>query len=90
MLVGPLEGKLREANTSLVTSRAAQHSLNLGKIETLGDNVRNISTEVQNDAEAAVAESVFRRQAMVIAVAIIIVIIVALYFLKRELDRRLE
>jgi len=45
---------------------------------------------VQADAEAAIAESVFRRQAMVIAVAIIIVIIVALYFLKRELDRRLE
>jgi len=90
MLVGPLEGRLREANTALVTARAAQHSLNLDKVETLGNKVRNISTEVQTDSETAVAESVFRRQAMVIAVVIIVIIIVALYLLKRELDRHLE
>jgi hypothetical protein len=36
------------------------------------------------------AESLFRRRAMVIAVAVIGLIVVALYLLKRELDRQLE
>jgi hypothetical protein len=45
---------------------------------------------VQASARQAVDESIFRRQAMVIAIAVIILTIVALYMLKRELDRRLE
>jgi hypothetical protein len=51
---------------------------------------REISEEVAVSAEVAVAESVFRRQAMIIAVAVIALTVVALYLLKRELDRRLE
>jgi hypothetical protein len=90
MLVAPLEGRLREANTDLITARAAQHTLDIAMVREQADNARTVADEVKAGADAAVAESVFRRQAMVVAVAVIGLTIVALYLLKRELDRRLE
>jgi hypothetical protein len=90
MLVAPLEGRLREANTDLITARAAQHTLDIAMVREQADNSRTIADEVKAGADAAVAESVFRRQAMVVAVAVIGLTIVALYLLKRELDRQLE
>jgi len=90
MLVAPLEGRLREANTDLITARAAQHTLDIAMVREQADNARTIADEVKAGADAAVAESVFRRQAMVVAVAVIGLTIVALYLLKRELDRQLE
>jgi hypothetical protein len=90
MLVAPLEGRLREANTSLITARAAQHTLDIDLVREQTDNARATADEVQASANAAMAESLFRRRAMVIAVAVIGLIVVALYLLKRELDRQLE
>ena len=90
MLASPLEGRLREANTALITSRAAQHALDLEKVHERTETAREVAAEVIIGAEEAVAESLFRRQAMMIAVAAIGIIIIALYLLKRELDRRLE
>ena len=90
MLVSPLEGRLHEANTDLITVRAVQHSLDLDTVHELVNNTQAIAEEVETNAEADVAESVFRRQAMVIAVAVIALVIIALYLLKRELDRRLD
>jgi hypothetical protein len=54
------------------------------------DKARTTAEQVQADAEAAIAANIFRRRAMVIAVAFIVLTIVALYLLKRELDRRLD
>ena len=48
------------------------------------------SQEAREIAEQKLAQNVFRRQAMAIAVVAILVTIVALYSLKRELDRRLD
>jgi hypothetical protein len=90
LLVAPLEGRLREANTDLITARAAQHTLDLTTVRDQADNALTIADEVKAGADAAVAQSVFRRQAMVVAVAVIGLTIVALYLLKRELDRQLE
>ncbi|GAB4543127.1 MAG: hypothetical protein Kow0063_35930 [Anaerolineae bacterium] len=90
MLVGPMEARLREANTSLITARAAQHTLDVDTVQERADDARVIAGEVKSGADAAVAESIFRRQAMVVAVAVIALIIVALYLLKRELDRQLD
>ena len=90
MLVGPLEGQLRAANTSLVTARAAQHTLDVDTVRRHADEVRTVADQVKADAEAAKSASLFRRQAMVIAVAAIGLTITSLYFLKRELDRQLE
>jgi hypothetical protein len=90
MLVAPLEGRLREANTSLITARAAQHTLDITTVRERTDDARAIAEEVEAGAEAAIAESEFRRRAMVVAVAAIVLTIVALYLLKRELDRQLD
>jgi hypothetical protein len=90
MLVSPLEGRLHEANTDLITARAAQHSLDFDTVRELVDNTQTIAEEVETNAEAAIAESIFRRRAMVIAVAAIGLTITALYLLKRELDRQLD
>jgi hypothetical protein len=90
MLVGPMEGQLREANTHLITARAAQHTLDIEVVSTEVDTAQTIAEEVKDRAEAAVAESIFRRRAMVIAIAAIGLTIVALYLLKRELDRQLD
>jgi hypothetical protein len=81
---------LREANTSLISARAAQHTLDISTVREQTENAQSIAAEVKTSADEDVAESVFRRQAMVVAVAVIALTIVALYLLKRELDRRLE
>ena len=89
-LVSPLEGQLRQANTDLITARAAQHTLDMEVVSKRAEDARTTAEEVKTEAQAAIAANIFRRQAMVIAVAVIILTIVALYLLKRELDRRLE
>jgi hypothetical protein len=85
-----MEVRLREASTNLITARAAQHTLDITTVRERSDDARAIADEVKASADAAVAESIFRRQAMVVAVAAIGLTIVALFLLKRELDRRLE
>jgi hypothetical protein len=90
MLVSPMEGQLREANTDLVSAEAVQHTLDVEAVAEHTDRVVEISEEVTASAEAAIAQSVFRRRAMVIAVAAIALTIVALYMLKRELDKQME
>ena len=90
MLISPLEGRLREANTALITARAAQHTLDFDTVNERTETAERVSEEIQASAAAAVAESIFRRQAMIIAVAIVAIIIVALYMLKKELDRKLD
>jgi hypothetical protein len=90
MLVAPEEGRLRDADTSLITARAAQHSLDTALVRERADDGRVIAGEVKASADAAVSQSVFRRQAMAVAVVIMGLAIVPLYLLKRELDRQLD
>jgi hypothetical protein len=90
MIVSPMEAKLREANTDLITARAAQHTVDVDRVSEQTDSAEATADEVKASAEAAVAESIFRRRAMIIAVAAIGLTIAALYLLKRELDRQLD
>jgi hypothetical protein len=85
-----MEGQLREANTDLITARGDQHTLDIATVQGQTDQSRKIAVTVQQDAQAAVSESVFRREAMVVAVVVIGVVIVTLYLVKRELDRKLD
>ncbi|MCB0203588.1 MAG: hypothetical protein KDH89_02065 [Anaerolineae bacterium] len=73
-----------------MTARAAQHTLNQTEVLRIADDARIAAEEAKIGAEAAVEATVVRRRAMVIAIAAIGVTIVALYLLKRELDKRLE
>jgi len=71
MLVSPLEGQLRQANTDLVTARAAQHTLDLEAVTERANKAQTTAEEIKTNAEAAIAANDFRRRAMVIAVAAI-------------------
>ena len=88
MLVGAEENQLREANTDIVTARAAQHTLDISAVNELTESAREVAEQARANAEAAVAESIFRRRAMVVAVAAIGLAIVPLVMLKRAFDRR--
>lgn len=90
MLVTAQESLLQQANTDLVTARAAQHNLDGDQVIKISGEARDAADEAKAGAEAAVEASVLRRRAMVVAVVAIGLTIAALYLLKRELDRRLE
>ncbi|MCP4168059.1 MAG: hypothetical protein GY759_19500 [Chloroflexi bacterium] len=90
MLVTFQESQLRQSNTSLITARATQHTMDMETIAELTDKSIELSEEAKHGAEGAIAESVFRRQAMVIAIIAIALIIIALYLVKRDLDKQLE
>ena len=87
MLVGPLEARLRQANTDLVTARAAQHTLDIAAVRERVNPARAVADETKTAAASLIGESVFRRLAMVVAVAVIGLIILALIMLKREIRR---
>jgi len=89
MIMSPQEARLREARTDLITARAAQHTVQLSVVEEKAGQSKATSEEVKESAESAIAESIFRRQAMVVAVAAISLTVVALYAVKRELYREL-
>jgi len=89
MIMSPQEARLREARTDLITARAAQHTVQLSVVEERTGQSKATSEEVKESAESAIAESIFRRQAMVVAVATISLTVVALYAVKRELYREL-
>ncbi|MFQ6057299.1 MAG: cytochrome c3 family protein [Anaerolineae bacterium] len=86
LIVTVEEERLREAKTSLTIARAAQHTVQLATAENKTEEARSIATEVRDRAEKAIAETVFRRQAMVVAVASIALISGLLYYAKRQLD----
>ena len=90
MLVAEQEALLQKANTNLVTARAAQHTLDAEQAAKLSGQAKEAADQAKAGAEAAVEATVMRRRAMIIAIAAIAITIVALYMLKRVLDRRLE
>ena len=86
MLVGPLEARLRQANTDLVTARAAQHTLDIAAVRERVNPSRAVAEETKTAAASLIGESVFRRLAMVVAVAVIGLIVLALIMLRREIS----
>lgn len=87
LIVVAERSRLHQATTSLIEARAAQHDLRLNTLTAMTEEAFSISQEVKEDAEEAIAQAVIRRRAMVIAVAGIGLTIIALYVIKRELDR---
>jgi hypothetical protein len=86
MIVAPEEEQLQQAKTSLLTARAAQHTGQPADVTKVTDQATLISQKTQQAAEAKVSESIFRRQAMVVAVVMIALVIVALIVVKRSLE----
>lgn len=90
MLMTVEEAQLREANTNLITAKAVQHTLNLDTVTEKTDAALTLAEKIEESADQAFSESLFRRQAMLVAVVIIFLVIVALVLIKRELDARLD
>lgn len=88
MIVAEEEGVLAEARTKLITARAAQHTVDLDTVLAESDASIELSEQAQQQAEDAIAESHFRRQAMVVALAVIVLVILSLVLLRRELTAR--
>lgn len=78
---------LAEARTKLITARAGQHAVDLALVQEQTDAAAELSSRAQQEAEQAIDESRFRRQAMVIAVIAIGLVIASLAMLRRELTK---
>lgn len=89
LIVAPEEAKLAEANTSLITARAAQHTLNAATVKEKTDNAVKISQGIIDDAAKAASDEIFRRQVMVIGLVIMGLAILSLYVIRRELYKQL-
>ena len=85
MIVADEEGLMTEARTHLITARAAQHTVNPDVVFEETDASVDLSNQAFDQADKAIQQSQFRRLAMVIAVAVIVLIIVSLVWLRREL-----
>jgi hypothetical protein len=89
LIVAPEQAKLTDAKTNLITARAAQHTLSFDTVRAKTDKATTISQEVQSDAEKAIGESIVRREAMVIGLAVAALAIGCLYMIRRELYKAL-
>jgi hypothetical protein len=90
MIVSDADVTLSEAKTSLIRARAAVHTTKLTSVAVLADEASAKAAEAQQFADAKLQESVFRRQAMVVVLALILVNVLALYLLRRRLDHGRE
>jgi len=90
MIVSDADVALSEAKTSLIQAQAAVHTTKLTSVATLATEAETKSVAAGDMAQAKIDESLFRRSAMVVVVALILVNVLALYAIKRRLDRQLE
>ena len=89
MIVTEAESKLAEARTSLIRARAATHTTKLPVVTELTDEALAAANSAREIAARKIDEYLFRRQSMVVAIGIIMVIIATLSMLRRELYRQL-
>ena len=86
MIVTDADVQLTEARTSLIRARAAVHTTKLTDVATLADAATTKADEARQFAEARLGESLFRREAMVVVLALILVNVFGLLLLRRRLD----
>jgi hypothetical protein len=87
MIVSDAEVELTEARTSLIRARAAVHTTKLTVVAELADAAASTAASAQKFADARIGESTFRRQAMVVVVALIFVNVVLLHLMRRRIER---
>jgi hypothetical protein len=89
MIVTDADVTLQEARTSLIQARAAVHTTKLTKVSGLTDAADAKSSAAEALALAKLDENLFRRGAMVVIIVLIGINVLALYLVKRRLDRAL-
>jgi len=85
MIVTDADVAAQEARTELIKARAAVHTTKLTTISELTDAALAKSAAAQDLANSKLAESDFRRQAMVIVIALIALNVLVLIWLRRRL-----
>lgn len=90
MIVNDAVVKLTEARTSLIQGRAAVHTTKLTEVTAHTDDSVAKSDEAMSMATAALDESSFRRQAMVLALIVIMINVGSLFLLKRRIESERE
>jgi hypothetical protein len=87
MLVQDAEVALTEAKTGYIQGQAAVHTTKLTEVTVHTDEASSKAASAEALAQAKLDESLFRREAMIIVVAIILINVVILYVIKRRIDR---
>jgi hypothetical protein len=90
MIVTDADVTLTEARTSLIRARAAVHTTKLTDVATLTDAAVASADKARAFADERLQESLFRRQAMIVVLALILVNVFALILLRRRLDHSFE
>ncbi len=90
MITSDAEVALAGAKTSLIQAQAAVHTTKLATVATLSADAKKKSDDAGALAIAKIDESIFRREAMVIVLAFILLGVAFLALTKRRLDRELE
>lgn len=85
MIVADAEVAAAEARTELIKARASVHTTKLTSISELSDAAVEKSAAATQLAQAKLDESLFRRQAMIVVIAIIILNVFVLMALRRAL-----
>jgi len=79
---------LSEAKTSLIKSQAAVHTTKLTIISTTAAEARSKAESAGTIAQGRLDESVFRREAMIVVLALIVLNVMALLLVRRRVERR--
>jgi hypothetical protein len=85
MIVSDADVQLTGAKTSLIRARAAVHTTRLTDVAALADETVAKAGEALRFAQARLAESLFRRQAMIVILGIILVNVAVLALVRRRL-----
>ena len=86
MIVSDAEVELAGAKTSLIRARAAVHTTKLTDVAALADEAEAKAGAARALADEKLAASLFRRGAMVVVLALILVNVGALVLIRRRLD----
>ena len=90
MIVSDANVTLADAKTSLIKGEAAVHTTSLTLVSQSTDDAKAKAAKAEAIAQAKLDESIFRREAMVVVVAILLMIVVALFLVKRSIERGRE
>ena len=90
MIMNDAESRLAEARTSLISARAAIHTTKLTEVTKLTDKADASAKEAQQMASDKLGENLFRREAMFVAMGVIITNIGILAVVRRRLYKELE
>ncbi len=90
MITDDAEAALVSAKTSLIQAQAAVHTTKLTEVAKLASDAKAKAEGATELATSKIDQSVFRRQAMIIVLALILAVVMFLVLTKIRLDRELE